>query len=110
MNLEEYLREQSEFSLKTFGPSCRTRGIIQHIQKELDEINLDPHDLSEWIDVIILALDGYWRHGGNPRHIMTHLIAKLEKNKARTWPDFRSLSEDVAIEHDRRDKNEGTNS
>ena len=50
------------------------------------EIEANPEDLEEWIDVVILALDGYWRHGGEPIDLMWHLQAKQDKNYDRQWP------------------------
>lgn len=97
----EHLRRQREWSLRTFGPSRRTAGISDHIRKELDEIADDPDDWREWIDVVILALDGAWRHGGSPREILDAIVEKQTKNEARVWPDWRTMSEDAAIEHDR---------
>lgn len=99
--IETYYARQIEWSKNTFGPALRTKGIIDHIKKELKEIEAEPHDLSEWIDVVILAMDGFWRHGGSVDDLMTRLLAKQQKNIARTWPDWRTMSEDVAIEHDR---------
>lgn len=96
-----YYRRQIEWSGRTFGPALRTKGIIDHIKKELREIEADPHDLSEWVDVIILAMDGFWRHGGTAEDLMPRLLAKQEKNFARNWPDWRTMPEDRAIEHDR---------
>ena len=100
-SIETYYARQVEWSRETFGPALRTKGIIDHITKELREIAADPHDLSEWIDVVILAMDGFWRHGGKPEDLMPALLAKQAKNMARTWPDWRGMSEDAAIEHDR---------
>jgi Protein of unknown function (DUF550) len=51
--------------------------------------------------VVILAMDGFWRHGGTAETLMPALLAKQAKNMARTWPDWRTRSEDQAIEHDR---------
>lgn len=99
--LMAYLRRQWEWSLNTFGPAFRTAGIIQHIQKELVEVEKEPHDLMEWLDIVILALDGYWRHGGSPERALMILQAKQDKNFARDWPDWRTMSENQAIEHDR---------
>jgi len=92
---------QRDFSRKTFGPGTRTRGIIDHIRKELVEIEESKGDLSEWIDVIILALDGAWRSGATPSKIVEELIEKQRRNETRKWPDWRTMSNDVAIEHDR---------
>lgn len=97
--LIDYLKRQWLWSKQTFGPGKRTRGIIQHIGKELLEIEAKPEDLSEWVDVMILAMDGYWRHGGTPGQLMHDLQAKQNKNFARIWPTPKS--EDDAIEHER---------
>ncbi|MGO1160406.1 dATP/dGTP pyrophosphohydrolase domain-containing protein [Brucella sp. C7-11G] len=99
--IETYYARQIEWSKKTFGPALRTLGILDHIRKELKEIEAEPHDLSEWIDVVILAMDGFWRHGGTVKDLMPRLLAKQQKNMARDWPDWRNMSEDSAIEHDR---------
>jgi hypothetical protein len=96
-----HLQRQREFSEKTFGPGARTKGVIDHIRKELNEIEHDPSDISEWIDVVILGLDGAWRAGFAPEQIIEALVAKQDKNEARTWPDWRTMSPDKAIEHDR---------
>ncbi|MDR7032389.1 dATP/dGTP pyrophosphohydrolase domain-containing protein [Mesorhizobium sp. BE184] len=99
--IEDYYARQIKWSRETFGPALRTNGVLDHIRKELKEIEADPHDLSEWVDVIILAMDGFWRHGGSAADLMPRLLAKQQKNMARTWPDWRTMSEDQAIEHDR---------
>lgn len=94
-----HLRRQCKFSLRTFGPGERTQGLIDHIIKELDEIESDPTDLSEWIDVVILALDGAWRIGATPEDIVAALVAKQTKNESRNWPDWRTAQAGKAIEH-----------
>jgi dATP/dGTP diphosphohydrolase len=92
---------QREFSGKTFGPGKRTKGIIDHIKKELVEIEESKGDLSEWIDVIILALDAAWRTGATPSEIVEALCEKMSRNATRKWPDWRTVPKDVAIEHER---------
>lgn len=96
-----HLERQRQWSRETFGPGKRTHGVLDHIRKELAEIEADPDDLGEWVDVIILAFDGAWRHGWEPQQIIDAIKAKQAKNEAREWPDWRTMSEDVAIEHDR---------
>ncbi len=100
-DIESYFERQIAWSRETFGPALRTKGVIDHITKELREIERDPHDLSEWVDVVILAMDGFWRHGGKAADLLPSLIGKQQKNMARKWPDWRTMSEDQAIEHDR---------
>ena len=96
-DLFDHLKRQWAWSLKTFGPVRRTLGVTRHIEKEIAEIREKPEDLSEWVDVIILAMDGYWRHGGKPEELLMHMQAKQDKNFARQWPS--PTSEDEAVEH-----------
>lgn len=98
-DLVAHLVRQREFSERTFGPGVRTKGVLDHIRKELNEIEADPADISEWIDVVLLALDGAWRHGFTPEQIADALAAKQAKNEARTWPDWRTADPTKAIEH-----------
>ena len=100
-NLIEHLHRQREWSRRTFGPGERTAGILDHIRKELTEIEAKPRDLEEWIDVVILAFDGAWRVGYEPEEIAAALEAKQAKNEARRWPDWRTQPLDRAIEHER---------
>lgn len=94
-----YIIKQREFSEKTFGPGDRLQGVIDHIRKELIEVLEKPKDLAEWADVIILAIDGAWRSGASPQHIINAVHRKLDKNIARQWPDWRTQPVDKAIEH-----------
>jgi hypothetical protein len=95
--LESYLMRQRAWSQRTFGPGRRTAGIAKHIRLELEEIAADPKDWREWIDLVILALDGAWRAGGSPAEIATELWRKQEVNFCRTWPA--PVSEDEPVEH-----------
>lgn len=98
-DLIRHLQRQKEWSEKTFGPSDRAKGVLDHIGKEIAEVRANPKSLEEWIDIAILALDGAWRAGYSPIEIAVALNAKQEKNESRQWPDWRNLSEDQAIEH-----------
>ena len=83
----EHIERQITFSRNTFGPGERRAGVIDHIRKELVEIE-DDGVLSEWVDVIILALDGAWRSGATPHQIIAAVKAKQVKNEARDWPGY----------------------
>lgn len=83
------LHLQSSWSNNTFGPGLRTKGITNHIRQELEEIEADPENVEEWVDVMILAFDGARRAGVGPYDVMTTYIAKVKKNIERTWPDWR---------------------
>lgn len=99
LDLVAHLCRQRDFSLRTFGPGPRTNGVTSHIRKELVEVEAEPGDLMEWIDVVMLALDGAWRAGHTPAAIALALATKLTRNELRTWPDWRTAAPDTAIEH-----------
>ncbi|MCB2412368.1 DUF550 domain-containing protein [Demequina sp. TTPB684] len=97
-----HLTRQREFSLATFGPGVREAGVIDHIRKELVEI-ADAETLEqavqEWVDVIILALDGALRTGVPAQEVLDAVLAKQQHNEAREWPNWRTQPKDRAIEH-----------
>lgn len=104
MDLRVYLEQQIAFSLAAFGPGDREAGVLDHMKKEMIEIQdaTTPEDkLAEWIDLVILSLDGAWRTGATPQQIVEALEAKLTKNIGRKWPDWRAAEPGKAIEHDR---------
>ncbi len=101
MDLVAHLHRQRAFSERTFGPGPRTLGVLDHIRKELVEIEKAPTDISEWIDVVLLALDGAWRAGHSPEEIAAALEAKQTRNENRKWPDWRTKDPNKGIEHDR---------
>lgn len=98
-SLTAMLVRQRAWSSETFGPGDRLNGVLAHIRKELDEIEADPTDVTEWIDVVILAFDGAWRAGHEPEDIVAALLAKYAKNRDREWPDWKTADPDGPIEH-----------
>lgn len=104
MDFYEILWRQIDFSFRTFGPGTRHQALLDHIQKELKEVD-EAHawdseaELNEWIDVVILALDAAWRLGFPPYKIIQALQAKQRKNEERVWPDWRTSKPDEAIQH-----------
>ena len=98
-NLIRHLYRQRSFSMKTFGPFNRKNAVVEHIRKELREIELAPRDLEEWIDVMILSIEGAFRAGYDPEQIVRALVRKQTKNEARTWPDWRDVPIGTPIEH-----------
>lgn len=104
----EYVFRHVEWSTKTFGPRSiwaqDTERVCRHIEKELKEIRENPYDCEEWIDVIILAIDGAYRSGHQPAAIASALQKKQLTNINRTWviPDDPT----TPIEHDRIEERE----
>lgn len=110
MDLQQHLIRQMAFSHATFGPGERTNGVIDHIRKELVEVEEANGEASEWVDVVILALDGLTRRlafcgegRADPSDVAriacNMIVGKQTRNEARNWPDWRGQSTDKAIEH-----------
>ena len=97
MDLAKFIDSKFEWSKRTFGPGLRTIGVTGHIRKELDEIVADPTDVEEWVDVVLLALDGASRAGHSGAEIVATMISKQEKCEARKWPEW--SPEDTVNEH-----------
>ena len=118
----EYLARQVAVSRCNFGPNERTLGVIDHIKKELKEVEAEDTPegrAQEWNDVVILALDGATRAmreairaraRGTLEPTADYIADKVVyaikrkqqgKNELRDWPDWRTVPEDKAIEHKR---------
>lgn len=98
-DLIAHLHRQRAFSEKAFGPGSRLKGVLDHIRRELAEVEAAPNDPSEWADLILLALDGAWRSGLDPEQVAAAIEAKQTKNEGRTWPDWRTQDPEKAICH-----------
>jgi hypothetical protein len=119
MDLKEHLLRQMAFSHATFGPGERTQGVIDHIRKELIEVENSNGSALEWVDIVILALDGLTRElmytsgvghdlplrhpdpAGRAELACQMILHKQAINEARDWPDWRKAPAGRAIEHDR---------
>ena len=106
MILSEFIAKQMAFSHKNFGGGRQTKRIIDHIKKELKEVEDDPDSLEECCDGILLSLDLAWRAGHTPIEIEMALERKLKKNIARKWS---KPTKNFAVEHirDGLEKNDG---
>lgn len=111
-DLEAHLLRQMAWSHATFGPGERTNGVIDHIRKELIEVEASDGSAEEWVDVVILAIDGLTRRlafvGGersDPQWVaemaVKMIVGKQTRNEARVLPDWRTSDPNKAIEHDR---------
>lgn len=112
MNLEQHLKRHIAFSRAAFGPGERRKGCCDHIMREI-EIEILPETVSaaeaasEWVDVVILALNGLTRAlvaSGMPWERVPFtacqmIEAKQTSNEQRDWPDWRTADPEKAIEH-----------
>ena len=110
MDLKQHLMRQMAFSHATYGPGERTDGVVNHIRKELVEVEEAAGESSEWVDVVILALDGLTRRlaycNGERRDpalvaetACNMIEGKQSRNEARDWPDWRTAAPGKAFEH-----------
>lgn len=88
-------------------------GVCDHIRKEIAEIEESGGEASEWVDVVILALDGLTRRlaycngvRSDPEIVANTacqmIRGKQTRNEARVWPDWRTAEPGKAIEHVKR--------
>ena len=123
MDLEQHLKRQMAFSKATFGPGTRQNGVTDHIEQEIQEIRDGDNDPREWVDVVLLSLDGLWRSiafdetnqyelenymkqnlsiwDDIPMLCSILIQEKQSKNEQRDWPDWRTADPNKAINHDR---------
>ena len=103
---QDIMDEQWAFSTETFGPRIENgtaeqnaAGCIDHIREEIEEVAADPSDIMEWVDIVMLATDGAMRVGFTPEQFIDAYYEKLQINKARDWPDWRTAEPGKAIKH-----------
>ena len=96
-NLARFFDEKAEWSRGEFGEVYE--GVLDHMAKEFKEVTEKPFDLEEWVDIVLLAMDGASRHAGAAgSEFVAALQAKQQKNRARRWL---KSHEDGVMEHDR---------
>jgi hypothetical protein len=99
-----FFNQRSKWSEETFGPGDRYDRVVKHIRKELKEIEAKPDDLEEWVDVVLLAMDGAWRSAkATGEGFVAKLHEKQQVNLTRKWPDWRTLAPGQVAEHVRAD-------
>ena len=81
----EFIDDKYQWSLETFGTAQRAEGIVADIRSELLEVLAKPDDITQWVDVILLALDGMSRQGFSGEEIINAIIAKQKINTTRKW-------------------------
>jgi len=96
VNFFSFLCKQVRWSNRTFGIGPRFKGNMEHIRRELAEIEADPTDATEYADVIILAADTAMRQGISPHALCKALEEKQLINFKRKW---NVISEDEPAEH-----------
>ena len=94
LDWNDYLLRHIEWGWHTFGTPADGRGPLgplDHALKEVEEIAADPTDIVEWIDAIILTIDGYFRADGEAEVLKLERVAYLASVEYQSWP--RALSD-----------------
>ena len=106
VDMLDFFERLTEWSADTFGPRSHRGpiGPLKHLEKESREA-YEEEDAGkrkeEIADCLFLVFDSAHRAGMTYSELTQVAMAKLKKNKARTWPDGRGAAPDTAIEHDR---------
>lgn len=82
----EWIENQRTWSEATFGRGDRAAAILSHIECEVKEVRQCPSDLEEWVDIILLSIDGARRQGYTGVEIVSAILEKQGINKRRSWP------------------------
>lgn len=101
---EQIRLAHAEWSKKTFG-NVGPVGPLKHLAKEALEAAAEPGHLDEWADLQFLLWDAQRNAGITDEQITAAMIAKLEVNKARKWPEPKDGEPRLHIKED-----EGANS
>lgn len=78
--------EHAEWATATFG-NTGPIGPLKHLSAEALEAAAAPDDLSEWADMQFLFWDAQRKAGISDEQITQAMVAKLQVNKARQWPE-----------------------
>lgn len=93
----QFIDEFIAWARGTFGEGDHTASLLAHVKEELAEVEERPGALEEYIDIIILGMDGAWRAGREkeiiPRFSAASLrdkstLATIRKNIPHVWRDF----------------------
>lgn len=85
-DMVEFLERRGHWSLVTFGHGKRLEPLLEHLRRELAEARRKPSDITEWIDIALLAFDGAFRQGHTAHDVVAALLGKQAINEARDWP------------------------
>jgi len=100
-SFEEFWKEQSEWSQRTFGSDAKRgpEGPLKHLLKEAQEaLDAGFEDRAEEIaDCFLLVCDAARRYGMTWHGLLGTAHGKLEINKTRKYPKVTDMT--AAVEH-----------
>ena len=104
--MRDFFIQQKRWSFDTFGPPEHRgpKGPLDHLRKEALEAYQETDEekrKEEIADCLFLVFDAAHRAGLSYAELAAVAMRKLEKNKLRSWPDWRTCDPEKATEHDR---------
>jgi dATP/dGTP pyrophosphohydrolase len=98
---ETVWRRQEAFSNETFGPSsfCGPIASLKHLITEAGEALKAPGDVVEYADCLLLVFDAARRAGFSIAELFDAALYKIEVNKLREWPDWRTADPTEPVQH-----------
>lgn len=101
-----FFKSQQVWSYETFGPPEHRGpvGPLKHLAKEAMEAYKESDRVKrrkEIADTLFLSWDAAHRDGMTMGELAGIALAKLQENKERVWPDWRTADPNEAVEHDR---------
>ena len=97
--IERLQIELHRWADQTFGENRPPDGAIAHLQREVQELAAEPHDVWEYVDCLTLLLDAMSNAGINIRSVLSFSWDKLDINRHREWGE---VQPDGTIEHVRK--------
>jgi hypothetical protein len=96
--LTDLIRDQSEWSQRTFGTDAERGplGALRHLEKEAREAQESLADITEYADCLLLLLDASRRAGFKIMQVIEAAQEKMKVNKQRSWP---KPTDDNPVEH-----------
>ena len=94
-DLSELQAAVGEWSDEMMGPGPRLATGLEHLRRELAEIEADPKNPEEYADALMILYDVARREGITAPMIRAAAFRKLEINKTRRW----AAGADGVIEH-----------
>ncbi len=101
-----FFKAQRKWSYETFGPPefKGPIGPLRHLEKEAKEAYEETDTVKqreEIADCLFLVFDAAHRAGLSYEELVDEAVAKLAKNRKRTWPEWRGTDPNNPMEHDR---------
>ncbi len=109
-DMKAHLTRQMAWSRATFGPGESRDRVLDHLTKEIAEVRGSGGESAEWVDLVILSLDGLtrrlWAASNYEKSAdeiaetaVKMIVGKQGRNERRDWPDWRTSDPSKAIEH-----------